>query len=112
MGLAVSGELAQDRDVAGEERVALAERAHRDVLGRPLADAGKTAQPLDGAIKVAARVEEALVIDGRAGHALKRRRPGRGHAETGKLRRVEMLRRWERVRKPRDLRSIRDLHAD
>jgi hypothetical protein len=49
-------ELPLDRDVAGEERVALAEGAHGDVLRGPFADAGERSQLRGRIVEVAARV--------------------------------------------------------
>ena len=66
------------------EGVGLAQRAQRDVLRRPLADAADGAQAGDRLLDGPERAEEVGVGDRRLGERHERRAPRRGHAERGR----------------------------
>src|SRR5579872_976015 len=89
-------------DVAGEEGVALAQRAHGDILRRPFADAGQTTQLLDGFIEIAAAMEQIGLRDSGCRERRERRCAGPRHAETSQYFKIELVGCWEAVRQSFD----------
>ena len=87
------GGAAQQADVARRERVRLAQRADRDVLRGPLADAADGAQARDRLFDRPERAEELRIRHGGLGERDERRAARAGHAERPQVRGRHPLRR-------------------
>ena len=94
------GENALQGDVAGQERIALAQRAHGDVLRGPFADPRQGPQARHRLVEIASRIEQAGIGEHGRGQARQGGGARPGHAERGDAVDVEAFGARKGVRQP------------